>query len=212
MKTKLLATVALAVLVSACAPKPGSPEARLEALQQAQEAKVESTDTQIANIPDWFIEPPVNDHAVYAVGSGGSTSLDMSLTKATLSAKRGLADRINGELSEKIKEFATEVGNVNDPVTVEEVERATVNIINGTAVYGYAVANKSIQNVNGRFYSYILLEYADAEINKVLRLQLERERNATVDARKIQIFSELEAAIKAKSAPVKPVTSAPLAE
>lgn len=193
MRNQLLATVALTVLLGACAADPGSPEARMEAYEESQEAKMEAVEEAVDNLPDWFVEPPQSNDAVYSVGSGKSNSLDMAMTKATLSAKRHLADRVAGVLTEKIREFATEIGSVDNPVTIEELERATANIIHKVPVYGYRISKKEIQPVLGGMYQvYVLLEYGDVEINKVLKRQLERERNATVDQRKKQLYEDLE--------------------
>lgn len=192
MKTKLLASVALVGLLAACAADPGSPEARYELYMKQQEAKTEALQDRVAEIPDWFIDIPQSDHAVYSVGSGRSPSLDMALTKAALSAKRQLADRIAGELSEIIREFATEMGTADDPVVIEELERATQNFVKRVPVHGYRVANKSVQVDRGAYVAYILLEYGDEEINKVLRRQLERERNATKNERKKELYDKLD--------------------
>jgi len=192
MKTRLLASVALVGLLAACAADPGSPESRYELYQKQQEAKQEALEDRVADIPDWFIDVPQSDHAVFSVGSGRSPSLDMALTKATLSAKRQLADRIAGELSEIIREFATEMGSVDNPVVMEELERATQNFVKRVPVHGYRVSNKSIQVDRGSYVAYILLEYGDEEINKVLRRQLERERNATKNENKKKLYDKLD--------------------
>jgi len=196
IKTSLLSAVAGVMLLAGCASDPGSPEARYEAYLEAQEAKQDALEDQIANVPDWFIEPPQSNVAVYTVGSGTSKSLDMSLTKATLSAKRQLADRMAGELSEVIREFATEIGSTDDPTVFEEMERATKNVVRNTPVYGYRIANKEIQaKPGGSYQTYILLEYGDEEINKVLKRVLEQQRFAERDKRKAELYEELEAEV-----------------
>lgn len=193
MKTRLFGTVALtALLLMGCAADPGSPEARFKAAQEAKMAARGDMQEQVREMPDWFTAPPLSDHAVFSVGSGRSPSLDMALTKATLSAKRQLADRIAGELTEKIREFATEMGTTDDPVVIEELERATANIVRKVAVHGYRVSKKEVQVVGASFQAYILLEYGDEDINKVLKRKLQQERNATRDKRKKELFESLE--------------------
>lgn len=193
MRKQLLATVGFAVLLGACAADPGSPQAILEAEQEIAEYKQEIVADQVDDIPDWFIDPPVADMAVYAVGSARSTNLDMALTKATLSAKRQLADRLSGELTEKIREFASEIGEGDNLEVIEELERATANVVRKTAVHGYRVADKEIQPaLGGRFQVYILLEYGSEEINKVLKRKLQDERTKTKNKRKKELFEQLE--------------------
>jgi len=193
MNTKLLSAVAGVMFLAGCAADPGSPEARYQAYLDAQEAKQEAIQEQVDNIPDWFIDPPQSNIAVYTVGSGASKSLDMSLTKATLSAKRQLADRMAGELSEVIREFATEIGSSDDPTVFEEMERATKNVVRNTAVYGYRIANKEIVAKSGGVYqTYILLEYGDEEINKVLKRVIQQQQLAERDKRKASLYKELE--------------------
>ena len=192
-KLKVLAALTGVVLLSACAADPGSPEARYKAYQEAQEAKQEALKESVDNLPDWFVEPPQSNLAVYTVGFGSSTSLDMALTKATMSAKRGLADRTAGELSEVIREFATNVGSTNDPTVFEELERATKNVIRKTPVYGYRVSKKQINvGFGGVYQAYILLEYGDEEINKVLKRVLASQQLVERDSRKKAIYKLLE--------------------
>lgn len=193
MRNQLLATVALTVLLGACAADPGSPEARMEAAQEAKVAQIEARQDMVDSIPDWYITPPVSDLAVFSVGSGKSDSLPMAMTKATLTAKRMLADRIAGELTEKIREFATEMGTTQNPVTVDELERATANVIQKTAVSGYRMSKKEVQaTYDGYIQVYVLLEYGDEEVNKVLKRNLQKERNKTINKRKQELFKELE--------------------
>ena len=185
--------LAAALLLTACASDPGSPEARYELYKERQEAKADAARDVVDNIPDWFIDPPQSDYAVYTVGSGVSPSMDMALTKASLSAKRQLADRTAGELSEVIREFATEVGSTDDPSVFEEMERATKNVIRNTPVYGYRITEKEISvSPNGSFVAYVLLEYGDEEINKVLKRVLESQRMAEKDERKKELYDQLE--------------------
>lgn len=192
----VLSIVALAVTamftITGCSAPAGSPESRYEKYLKQQKMKNADVKEQISELPDWFIKPPASDYAVYTVGSGRAGSLDMALTKATISAKRQLADRMAGELTEKIREFATEMGSVDNAITVEEMERVTANIINKIPVHGYQIAKKEVQAFRGSYQAYILLEYGDEEINKVLHNQLQRERNAAKDKVKRELFEQLE--------------------
>jgi len=180
------------VLLSACASDPSTPEGRYEAYLEQQEQKHEQVEDQLDELPDWYMKPPTSDHAVYSVGSGRSTSLDMAVTKATLTAKRYLADRIAGELTEKIREFSTEIGNADSPVVMQELERATANVIRRVPVHGYRITEKVIQAQEGNFQVYVLLEYGDEQINRVLQRSLERERLRTKDKRKKELYQQLE--------------------
>ena len=92
----------LILILSSCGPKIGSPEATLK-LRQEEIKKVEDkvADT-VDDIPDWCLNVPISDFALAACGTGESASMNMARNRATLDAKRQLADSIDSEISSRM--------------------------------------------------------------------------------------------------------------
>ena len=77
-------------------------KAAQKAADEAQAAKTEtvSNNQQIVNnTPDWCLNLPQSNLAIYRCGIGESNNLNMARNRATLDAKRALADQIDSEIS-----------------------------------------------------------------------------------------------------------------
>ena len=130
---------------------------------------VKSTKTVMKNIPDWYIELPKDDIAVYSAGSATSPDLQMSVDVAVMNAKRTLADRLNGKLRSQTKSYLSSVGNSAENVNLlTNIERTSKNLIADTVVSGYTVDKTQIIQEGPRYRVYVLLKYNDARLNVVL--------------------------------------------
>ena len=110
---------------------------------------------------------------------------------AILNAKTTLADRINGRVRSQTKSFIARIGDDVDAEILQEVEKATTNLIADVDVAGYRV-DKSDVVVNGKNYrSYVLLEYSDSEANKILMNRLRKDRILLSKIRSTKAFEEL---------------------
>jgi len=193
-----LVVMALAVsFVAGCAtPEPGSPEAAYEKEKKKEEAKIEATKETVEELPDWYLNLPRSDHAVYAAGTATSPDVQLAMDKSELSAKRSLADRINSALSSKIKEFVAEVGQGENTTVVTEAERVTTNLITEVNVAGYSRKNSKILAQGRQYRAYVLLEYPIGKANRLLVDQIKKNRVLESKLRASKAFKELEEDIK----------------
>jgi len=173
-------------------PKPGSPEAEIA----KEEARIDATENTVEQLPDWFINPPQNDNSVFAAGTATSPDIQLAMDKSILNAKRTLADRINGLMSSKMKEFITEVGSGEDTEVVSEVERVTSNLITEVNVAGYRQAEAKILPQGKQYRAYVLLEYPSGSANKILVDQVKKNKILEARLRASKAFQELEDEIK----------------
>jgi len=194
----LVAMVVAASLVTGCAatPTPGTPEAAFEKEKKKEEAKIEATKQTVEELPDWFINLPKSDHAVYAAGTATSPDVQLAMDKSELNAKRSLADRINSALSSKMKEFIAETGQGEDTVVVTEAERVTTNLITEVNVAGYNRTESKILAQGRQYRAYVLLEYPVGKANRLLVDQVKKNRVLESKLRSSKAFKELEEDIK----------------
>jgi len=159
------------------------------------EDKVEAVEQQIEIIPDWYLEPPKSESVIYATGTSASPDLQLSMDIAVLSAKTTLADRINGRLRSQTKSFMSRIGTDVDAAVLQEVEKATKNIIADVDVAGYRVDKSHVVQNGNQYRAYVMLEYSDSEANKILANRLRADRVLLSKIRSTQAYQELDAAV-----------------
>ena len=167
--TTIIALVGV-VFLSACSTMtPGSPESLAKLQKENQKAKMKVLEDQLDDMPKWYLKTPTSDYAVYAAGTGISEDPQYSLDLAILRAKVMLADRLQGELSQKSNSVKTQGSEVNT--------QATQNIIDGVNVAGYKVKHKVLELESGKVRAYVLLEYPINGTNDVLEYKATQEAN-----------------------------------
>jgi len=159
------------------------------------EDKVEAVEQQIEVIPEWYLMPPKSENAIYATGTSASPDLQLSMDIAVLSAKTTLADRINGRLRSQTKSFMSRIGTDVDAAVLQEVEKATKNIIADVDVAGYRVDKSHVVQNGNQYRAYVMLEYSDSEANKILANRLRADRVLLSKIRSTQAYQELDAAV-----------------
>ena len=159
------------------------------------EDKVEAVEQQIEIIPEWYLEPPKSENAIYATGTSASPDLQLSMDIAVLSAKTTLADRINGRVRSQTKSFMSRIGTDVDAAVLQEVEKATKNIIADVDVAGYRVDKSHVVQNGNQYRAYVMLEYSDSEANKILANRLRQDRVLLSKIRSTQAYQELDAAV-----------------
>lgn len=190
---KLVMFGAIAAL-GACSSSPDKVTA-LSTPPQTYEDKVEVVEQQVEIIPEWYLTPPKQDNSIFATGTSAAPDLQLAMDIAVLSAKTTLADRINGRVRSQTKSFISRIGTDVDAAVLQEVEKATKNIIADVDVAGYRV-DKSTVVVNGNQYrAYVMLEYSDSEANKILMNRLRKDRVVLSKIRSTAAYKELDEAV-----------------
>ena len=199
MKKSLLVGTSLIALLGASACQTTS--TNISSAEQAPpgvtkemyEHKVKQVKEQVEKIPDWFLEPPVEEGSIFAVGSGSTPDLQLSLDLAILQAKTTLADRFQSTLKSQTKNFVAKVGGSGaDASVVNEVERATKNLIANTDVSGYHMVKNVIQSSGNVYRAFVLLEYSDAQANKILMNRIRKDRLLLNKLSKVSAFRDLD--------------------
>lgn len=202
MRMKMLAMLAVISLVTACSSTKevankkncpdGMPANECEHQMQQVEKNADS-------VPEWMLEHPKSEDAFYSAGTAVSSDLQISIDKASLAAKRTLADRIGSELSSQIKEFVTEGGNLYDSdVITLEVEQTTKNVIAQVTVAGYTPSKLEVYPLGIMYRTYVLLEYPVGGANNILVEQIKKNRVLYAHVRASKAFTELEVEVDNK--------------
>ena len=183
-------------LISCASPKPGTPEFVQKKEEDQQKAAVETVKQTVSKIPVWHTTPPVDINSIYQTATETSPDLQRSMDKAVMTAKSLLASRLGARVSEKIREFASETGTLNDEQIVKTIEITRQSVALDVNVAGYTLEKSEVVQEGNRYRSYVLLRYPLGENNKEIVAQV--KKNAVLDGklRASKAFEELEREIE----------------
>ena len=192
--------IVLSGILSACvtSPKPGSPEAAIKIAQEVKEEKEEAVEQIVSNIPDWCLNMPSSNSALYACGDGNSSNLSMARTRANLSAKRQLADMIDSEVSSRMEDFLSSVGTGSNEQIKQQSEIITKNVTIEAKLAGYKQVQAEVQNIGSKYQIYVLLEYPIGHANQALVNQIKQNEALSTQEAADDALAELEAEINKK--------------
>ena len=193
---KVLSVSVSFLLISCASPKPGTPEFVQKKEEDQQKAAVETVKQTVSKAPVWFTTPPVDINAIFQVATESSPDLQRSMDKAVMTAKSQLASKLGDRVSQKIRDFATETGTVNDEQIVRTIETTRQSVALDVNVAGYVLEKSEVVQEGNRYRSYVLLRYPLGENNKVIVAQV--KKNAVLDGklRASKAFEELEREIE----------------
>ena len=192
---KYIMLSASAAALSACA----SNETATMLLEDPIQYNTQKVETQLDDVPDWYLTPPKEEDVVYSPGTAVTPDMQLSVDIAVLNAKTTLADRINSSLSSKTKYFISRMGTTDlDAAVTQDMERATSNLIADVDVAGYHIDQKKLVQDGPQYRAYVLLSYSDKEANKILVNRLRQDRVLLDKIKSTSAYKDLEESVKAK--------------
>ena len=176
-------------------------KAAKKAKAEAEAAKTDtiSNNQQIVNnTPDWCLNLPQSDLAIYRCGIGESSNLNMARNRATLDAKRALADQIDSEISSRMEDFLQSSGTGADEQLRQRSEVITKNVTVAAKLTGYKEVYSESQSVGTRFIHFVLIGYPIAVANKDLLNQIKKDEVLSTTEAADAAIADLEAEILKK--------------
>jgi hypothetical protein len=122
----------------------------------------------------------------------------MSRTRATLDAKRQLADMIDSEISSRMEDFLNSVGTGANEQIQQQSEIITKNVTIEAKLTGYKQVQAEAQNIGSKFQVYVLLEYPVGKANQALVNQIRQDEILSTQEAADAALAELEAEINRK--------------
>jgi len=180
--------IALAIGLGACQTNKDS-----ITLQPVVAYKTEQVSKQITNIPDWYMNVPTDEEAIYSSGTARAPDMQLAVDIAIMNAKTVLADRINGKLSSMTKTFVAKIGSSDlDTSVLSEIEKTSKNIVAEVDVAGYKVDKSDITQDGTQYRAYVLLEYSNEEAIKIMMNRMRKDRMVYSRLRSTEAWKELE--------------------
>lgn len=169
----------------------------LEVQQQIIKEKTEQVEVAMKTIPDWYLQPPKDEKIVYSVGTALMPDLQLAVDIARLNAKEQLADRINSRLRSQTKTYIAKIGSDDlDVDTINEVEKATKNIVADAQVNGYEQKELVVVPSGTQFRAYVQLAFNSNEAARIIRNRIMTERAMTSKLRANQAFEDLDRTVE----------------
>ena len=180
--------IALAIGLGACQTNKDS-----ITLQPVVAYKTEQVSKQITNIPDWYMNVPTDEEAIYSSGTARAPDMQLAVDIAIMNAKSVLADRINGKLSSMTKTFVAKIGSSDlDTSVLSEIEKTSKNIVAEVDVAGYKIDKSDITQDGTQYRAYVLLEYSNEEAIKIMMNRMRKDRMVYSRLRSTEAWKELE--------------------
>lgn len=172
-----------------------------KAAEEVHAAKKEtiSNHQQLVNdTPDWCLNLPQSNLAIYRCGIGESANLNMARSRATLDAKRALADQIDSEISSRMEDFLQSSGTgVNEQIR-QRSEIITKNVTVAAKLTGYKEVYSESQSVGTQFIHYVLIGYPIAVANGDLLNRIKQDEVLSTTEAAEAAIADLEAEILKK--------------
>ncbi len=127
------------------------------------------------SIPNWFIMmPKATEKVIYVRGTAVVDNLQGSIDSATNAALRELGKKLETRLNSKVDETVRQAGIGEDISTKTEIDRVSTLVVKEVTISGYEIAaTKMFQMDNGKYRSFILLEYPVANLYKAFINRIE---------------------------------------
>ena len=123
---------------------------------------------QSNQIPDWCLDFIEDDHLIKACGIADSKSLSMARSRATMDAKRQIADQVNGMISSTMEEIVTSILSNENEETASKIEVITNSVIRKTKLSGYKIVQKHLIRTAAKYTYVVLIEYPKLLVNQAI--------------------------------------------
>lgn len=179
--TQILVASLVCFLAACASPKPGTPEFAQKKEEDQQKATAKTVEQSVSKAPVWYTQPPVDTNSVYQTATESSPDMQRAMDKAVMTAKSQLASKLGDRVSQKIKEFASETGSINDEQVVRNIETARISVTTDQNLAGYVLEKSEMVPEGNRYRAYVLLRYPVGENNKVISAQV--KKNAVLEGK-----------------------------
>ena len=159
-------------------------------------AKLKVTKATIKEEPKWFKKLPKSKKILYAKGTALSGDMQLSIDKATIAAKRSLAETLDSYISSKTKIFLKEVGAGELSDIYTEMEQVTIDTIKEAHIIGFDIYKKKTIEIGSKYRTYAVVEFLYGKANKILISQIKSNDLLEGSVSASKAFQDLEKEIQ----------------
>jgi hypothetical protein len=156
------------------------------------------------DIPAWYIKAPAStDEYVFVTGTGISTNLSMSRSKAMMDAQGQLASKINGVIDGATRQSQKdEAGDVSEDYTSQVIRRRIIE----TSIAGHHLEDSRVVAENKSYRTFVLVRYPVGKANQFLK------KKGSGSTQNIDSAIDRELGVTPSAAPATTLTPVPLSQ
>ena len=171
------------IMLSACASDPYLKRAELE-----RERRVDAVETTLDQAPDWMIDPPKSEAAIYSSGTSSSGDYPMAVHKAKADAYAKICMTAGGRASQRTKIYKADSADTSAEISEMIIRTACKEV----DVTGVEVAEKKIVQQGDKFRVYVLVALPLGDAN-ILKTQKDKQKIYEIAAQRApDAFNELD--------------------
>ena len=189
MNNIFLRNAAILVISTAALAACGTTDIYQERADKQRELQSEAVESTLKNMPDWMLELPESESAIYQTGSAVSSNLSMSRAKARNMAYGQICVAAGGTVSQQNQTFISDTASTS----VENSELAIRSMCTFTDITGAEIADEVMIQENSRYRTYVLVALPLGEANILLERKLEQEIQEKALERSEDAFEEIDA-------------------
>jgi hypothetical protein len=197
IRLALIANAVLSLTITGCATvQPGSPEAIYREQQEQKQQQKKHASESVAEAPSWFTELPPDGIVIYAATTNYSTEMQLAIDKAIQDAKGQLADKVQGVISGKTKQFIAESGMSENVQVVSDLQKISINLFTNVDLAGYSIQKQKVIPQGTGFRSYVLMIYPLGQANRILLEKIKANAILNSKLAATEAYAELEREIQ----------------
>ena len=145
---------------------------KIKSIKEQEEKEIQES------VPNWFVMmPKANEKVIYVRGTAVVDTMQGSIDTATNAALRDLAKKLETRLAAKVNETVVQAGIGEDVSTASEIIKVTTLVVEEVTIVGYEISkNKIFKMDNGKYRTFILLEYPVSNLYKAFINRLENNK------------------------------------
>lgn len=186
MKTRPFITLTLVCMMAGCSSMNKKDDGTIasptppvkDPVTIATPAKLTSPPT--IDLPPWYVKAPASTQEyLYLAGTGISTDLAMSRSKALLDAQSQLASQLNGMIDAVVRQQRRDnAGEMANDLTSSFIRKRILD----TSLTGWYLEDTKILPEDKKYRTFVLIRYPLGDANKLLKLKERQEDRKQDDA------------------------------
>lgn len=152
------------------------------------ESRQSSQQSVLGGIPEWVLNVPKSDYAIYQSGTASSNNLSMSRSKARNMAYGQICVTAGGNVTQKNEMFISDIGDNS----VEISEMAIRTACSATDITGAEIVEEVVVMENSKYRTFVLVGLPLGDSNILLEGKRQYQLNKKALDRSDRVFEEME--------------------
>jgi len=155
----------------------------------------EKPKAKMTNVPQWYLNPPQAEDAVYEAGDAVKQSMGLAKEAADARARDAIARALEVKVNNMLKNFMQESGIGADAEALEFTSSVSKQV-SSKVLIGARVVKREIIPEGSTFHAYSLVEYRLASLVQETLDQARRQKSLYNEAKANLSFNDLEKEIE----------------